>query len=759
MADQLVILNGSTFLLSDTRGDVAPGDQPNGFFYADMRHLSTWLLRVNGAPLTVLTSRPLDYHAARIVGTLADARVGVNPVVSVRRDRYVDGGVHEDVIVENHSDREQRLSIEMEFAADFADLFEVKDRRKKRGRSGVNVGDDEVELWYEHRGYQRATNLLLPPGGEIDARHVRYELTLAPRASWQGCFELAAVADGMTMTAPHKELGMDEPDPAMSSASERRAGGSGERAQHVGNGREQGAGRAAGAGKERAVGAVRATVDVPGGAASAGRPASSMSAAHPQPMRSIGRYEEPTAARLLAEAPALASDWDALRHAYLQGLTDLAALRFRPTRDLTWSLPAAGMPWFMALFGRDSILASYQALPFSHHFAVATLRALAEFQATAGDDFRDAQPGKILHELRRGELAATGDAPQSPYYGAHDTTALWLILLDEYERWTGDTQLVRHLEPNARAALDWIETSGDPDGDGYLEYQTRSSKGLGNQCWKDSGNSMLFADGRQAETPIATCEIQGYAYDARRRLARLAREIWGDEALAQRLERDAAALRERFNRDFWNEERGHYVLALDGQKRQVDSLTSNTGQLLWSGIVDEARAPQVVARLMGPGLFSGWGVRTMSTGDAGYNPIEYHNGTVWPHDTSLIAEGMRRYGFRDEAARLGRVLIAAASFFGHRLPEVFAGFDRERTLIPIEYPTACSPQAWAAGAPLLVVRTVLGLDAAGGELRTAPHLPEDVQMLRLAGVRVHGHVYDVSATAAPAGAEVRRVSG
>ena len=230
-------------------------------------------------------------------------------------------------------------------------------------------------------------------------------------------------------------------------------------------------------------------------------------------------------------------------------------------------------------------------------------------------------------------------------------------------------------------------------------------------------------------------------------------------ALARRLDDDAAALRERFNRDFWNEARGHYVLALDGDKRQVDSLTSNTGQLLWSGIVDEARAPQVVARLMGKELFSGWGVRTMSTGDAGYNPIEYHNGTVWPHDTSLIAEGMRRYGFRAEAARLGRVLIAAASFFHHRLPEVFAGFDREETLIPIEYPTACSPQAWAAGAPLLVVRTILGLDAAAGELRTAPHLPDDVETLGLSGVRVHGRTYDVAAAATTADAEVRRVAG
>ena len=318
-----------------------------------------------------------------------------------------------------------------------------------------------------------------------------------------------------------------------------------------------------------------------------------------------------------------------------------------------------------------------------------------------------------------------------------------MILLDEYERWTGDTALVKRLEPAARAALAWIEGPGDLDGDGYLEYRTRSPRGLANQCWKDSWNSMLFADGHVAEPPIATCEIQGYAYDARVRMARLARDVWDDAALAVRLEADAAALAERFDRDFWCDERGHYALALDGAKRRVDALTSNIGHLLWSGIVPAHRAVAVAAHLRSRELASGWGIRTMSSADAGYNPIEYHNGTVWPHDTALVAEGLRRSGFRDDASRLVVSLFEAATEFDHRLPEVFAGFPRSETTIAVEYPTASCPQAWAAAAPLLGLRTLLGLDATGGELRCVPSLPARLGKLSLADVSFRNARVDV----------------
>jgi glycogen debranching enzyme len=266
---------------------------------------------------------------------------------------------------------------------------------------------------------------------------------------------------------------------------------------------------------------------------------------------------------------------------------------------------------------------------------------------------------------------------------------------------------------------------------------------MSNQGWKDSWNSISFADGRLAEPPIATCEIQGYAYDARRRVARLARELWGDDELAARLEEEATALRDRFNRDFWSEERGHYVLALDGEKRQVDSMTSNVGHLLWSGIVDPGRADQTVARLMAPDMHSGWGIRTMSAQDRGYNPIEYHNGTVWPHDTAIVAEGMRRYGKREEASALSYGLIESAAAFDHRLPEVFAGFPRDETGMPVEYPTASRPQAWAAGAPLLALRTLLGLDVEGTRLHADARVPGSMGRVRLKGVAVRGERNDV----------------
>ena len=378
-----------------------------------------------------------------------------------------------------------------------------------------------------------------------------------------------------------------------------------------------------------------------------------------------------------------------------------------------------------------------QALPFHPELAASTLQALAALQARDCDDFADADPGKIPHEVRRGELVALGEWP-SPYYGTHDATPLFLVLLDEYERWTGDRELVRRLEPAARAALAWIEGPGDPDGDGWLEYRTRSPKGLRNQCWKDSWNSMCFADGHLAEPPIATCEIQGYAYDARRRLARLAREVFGDPALADRLEADAAALKRRFDRDFWSDARGHYVLALDRDKRQVDAMTSNAGQLLWSGIVAKERVGRLVDRLMAADMHSGWGIRTMSSSDAAYNPIEYHNGTVWPHDTALVAEGLRRYGYRRQATTLAFELLEAAAAFAWRLPEVFAGYDRAETGMPVEYPTACRPQAWAAGTPLLAVRILLGLDVVDGRLRADPVLPDQIGCLRLDGVPVRG---------------------
>jgi glycogen debranching enzyme len=473
------------------------------------------------------------------------------------------------------------------------------------------------------------------------------------------------------------------------------------------------------------------------------------------PRRPAGSFDEIDGRRRadlaawVSLAPVIETDGDALRHVYEQSLVDLASLRFYPhIAEQDVSLPAAGLPWFMTLFGRDSIITSYQALPYQPEMARTTLRTLAARQGTVVDDFRDQEPGKILHEIRFGELTATGEKPHSPYYGTADATPLYLVLLDEYERWSGDSDLVRELEPNARAALEWIDRYGDMDGDGYVEYQTRNPRtGLVNQCWKDSWNSILFSDGTVAEGPIASCEIQGYVYDAKRRCARLAREFWADDELAERLTREAGELRRRFQEDFWIPDRAFFALALDGEKRQVDSLTSNIGHLLWSGIVQEEHAEAVVRHLMGEALYSGWGVRTMAVGDAGYNPIEYHNGTVWPHDNSIIAAGLRRYGYADEAARIASAIVRASAYFDYRLPEVFAGCPAEQTHAPVEYPTASRPQAWAAGATLLALTTALGLSPGRDGPQSDPKLPPDFGRVVLRGVRGRWGRADVATTA------------
>jgi glycogen debranching enzyme len=436
--------------------------------------------------------------------------------------------------------------------------------------------------------------------------------------------------------------------------------------------------------------------------------------------------------RWIGEAPRLESDDEQLRRTYRRSLVDLAALRFTPAVAGEHSLPAAGLPWFMSMFGRDSILTSLQALPFIPDLAATTIRVLAAWQGSRLDDFRDEDPGRIVHELRYGELTAFEQRPQSPYYGTADATALFVVLMDEYERWSGDGDLVREFEYEARAALDWIDQYADLMGNGYVSYRPRVEEtGLANQCWKDSWNSISYRDGRLPGFPRATCELQGYAYDAKVRGARLARDFWGDPDYAQRLERGAEELKERFNRDFWIPDREYYALALDADGAQVDSLSSNIGHLLWSGIVPHERAEAVVRHLMGPELYSGWGVRTLGTAEHRYNPIGYHVGTVWPFDNSFIAWGLRRYGCRREAAQIAADMLAAAAYFDGRLPEAFGGYERELTRYPVQYPTACSPQAWSTGAPLLFLRTMLGMQPSGDHLVVEPALPDAIGHLAL----------------------------
>ena len=457
----------------------------------------------------------------------------------------------------------------------------------------------------------------------------------------------------------------------------------------------------------------------------------------------VGRVRDSLAAWQL-RVPQLRASWDALSHAFGQSVSDLASLRMRSENGSIGKLPGAGVPWFMTVFGRDTIITCLQTLLFGPELARTALEVLGELQAKEDSARLDAEPGKIVHEVRHGKAARTWF---ERYYGTVDATPLYLILLSEVWRWTDDAALVRELKQPALDALEWIEKYGDKDGDGFVEYERRTDFGLENQSWKDSGDSQRFHDGRFAEAPIAPCEVQGYVYDAKRRVAELARDVWRDRELAQRLEHEADELRKRFDEAFWVEERGgFYALALDRDKQKVDSLCSNIGHLLWSGIVPPNRIDAIVDQLMGDELWSGWGVRTMSTADAAYNPLAYHNGTVWPHDNSIIAAGLGRYARWPEAQRIVQRMLTAAQHFSYQLPEVFAGMRRSETPFPIAYPTAARPQAWAAGTPVLLLQTLLGLqpDRRRHALETiAPQeLPSWAGTIRLSGIRAFGTLWD-----------------
>jgi glycogen debranching enzyme len=622
MAAQVVrILDGNTFVVSDERGDIEPSTtDPTGLFSFDTRFLSTWVLTVDGLRLNALSTDDIQYFAARFFLVPATGTVYIDPKLSVIRERAVGDGFHEGLTILSHADQAADVEVRVEVAADFADLFEIKDALAKVGTR-------------------------LPAHG-----------------SWSTDLDVVTSVVGLGRRLTRPKYG---------------------RGEHR---------------------------------------------AKPNMERSLEQW--------VADAPRLECGWESLEETYRRSLIDLAALRFAPPIAGGHSLPAAGLPWFMTMFGRDSIFTSLQALPFTPELAATTLRVLGDWQGTRVDDFRDEDPGRILHEMRYGEMAAFEERPHTPYYGAVDATPLYVILLDEYERWTGDRALVRELEREARAAIAWIDDYADLMGNGYISYKRRNEQsGLENQSWKDSWNSISYADGRLPAFPRATCELQGYAYDAKVRAARLARLVWKDPAWATQLEAEAVDLKRRFNRDFWLADRGYYALALDADGTPVDSLASNNGLLLWSGIVDKAKAPSVVGHLMGPRLWSGWGVRTLAEGEGRYNPVGYHLGTVWPFDNSFIAWGLRRYGYKEEAARIAAGILDAATFFDGRLPEAFAGYERSVTRYPVRYPTACSPQAWSTGAPLLLLRTMLGLEPVGEHLLVDPALPDRVGHLELLDIR------------------------
>ena len=432
---------------------------------------------------------------------------------------------------------------------------------------------------------------------------------------------------------------------------------------------------------------------------------------------------------------------------YQQAIEDMAALRLPITgTDHLEFVPAAGVPWFVGLFGRDSLIASLQNGLIYPDFARGSLDVLGRYQADERDDYRDAEPGKIMHELRYGELAHFKLIPHTPYYGTADATPLYLIVLHNAWRWTGDDALVdAHME-TAERCLAWIDQFGDRDGDGFQEYQTRSSAGYENQGWKDSGDALVNPDGSLVRGPKALCELQGYVYDAWVRMAEIF-ESRDETDQATRLRAKARRLFEQFNETFWDEERGFYAFALDGDKNPVWSVASNPGHCLWSGIAPPDRAARVAKRLMAPDMWSGWGIRTLSADHPAYNPNSYQCGSVWPHDNGLIALGFRRYGLVKEAAMIARDVSAAASFFmQHRMPELYAGLRRAPTTFPVQFKGANVPQAWAAGSCFSLLQALLGLQphAPGQKLYVDPYLPDWLPDIALEGLRIGNQSVDLS---------------
>jgi glycogen debranching enzyme len=399
---------------------------------------------------------------------------------------------------------------------------------------------------------------------------------------------------------------------------------------------------------------------------------------------------------------------------------------------------AAGIPWFAALFGRDSIITALQTLAYNPKIAEQTIRLLASYQGQKLDAWREEEPGKILHELRLGEMARNGEIPHTPYYGSIDSTPLFLVLVGEHARWTGDLSLFSQLRDNVEMALRWISDYGDFNRDGYVEYLGRSEKGLSNQGWKDSGDSIVNSDGSMATPPIALVEVQGYVYQAKMLMADLYNRA-GEQQRAEQLITEADELKKRFNKDYWLED-GFYALAIHQGGRLANVLSSNAGHALWSGIAEPEKARQTAEHLMREYMFNGWGIRTLSGRELSFNPLGYHLGTVWPHDNSMIAAGMRRYGLDDLVLRVfGGIFEAAMSFDQNRLPELFGGFQRKDYGVPVVYPVTCQPQAWAAGSMPYFMTALLGLEPEAFDQRLRvvhPILPDFVRQVDIEGLRV-----------------------
>jgi len=678
-------------LVCDRDATIPPGTE-RGYIVRDTRLVSGYRLYLGGVPPVLLEGAAAEPFSARFEftnPTLVTAWGQIEAsALHLRVDRTVGGGVHEDYDVTNYSGSSVELDLEVRVECDFADLFDLREHVVRRRGIMQSTWDEKgasLVTTYRNEQFVRALELA-----------VERSDSAAEYANGSLIFRLQ-LAPGATWHTCIKWLPR-LPDP------------------------------------RRPTSACHALVD----GTDAHRLARDEWVSH------VTRIEASDPMLTLTIARSV-EDLSSLRMASLDDEASQAA----PGDDRDAWVPAAGVPWFVTLFGRDSLIVSLQTLLLSPRFALATLRALAVLQGTTTDDERDMQPGKIEHEIRHGELAQLGLIPHTPYYGTHDATTLYVLTAAEAWRWHGDRAALRAVRPNVERALEWIDRYGDSDGDGLQEYATRSSRGYYNQGWKDAEDAVLDSKGERAALPIALCEHQGYVVAAKRAWADVLESALGDDRAAARLRSEADRLAELIEERFWWEAEGTYYLGLDGSKRPIDTVASNPAHLLWTEAVVPERARRVARRLLEPDMFSGWGIRTLASSHKAYNPFAYHLGTVWPHDNALAVAGFRHYGLDEEAVCVAEgIFDAAQRFAGCRLPELFAGLARDDGGFPVPYLGANVPQAWAAGAVVHLVTTLLGLsvDAANARVTLDPFLPQRLSEIRLENLRVDDASVDLRIT-------------
>ena len=701
-AELLALKSGRAFVCTRPDGDIIAAEASGAGFYShDTRHLSELRLQIGGHEPVLLASVIESGQQALINATnpwLRDEaeRPAPQETINIRRSILIADRLHYRIRLHSFARTELHTTLELALNADFADVFEVRGSgRRARGQllPAERIG---AGLRFAFRGVDGALRETLVAFDPAPAR-----IELEGQRALVGWDIVLIPAQALALEA---QVQAHDPDPSGEPAIADAGAGSGERGRD-GDGAPRSAVR-------RPLGIRPTRLD--------------------RTRAGIERREHAFRKRCTQ----IESDSRLFDRLIDASLRDLYALLMPAAGN---ELPVAGIPWYVAPFGRDSIITALETLIVNPEIARGTLRVLARLQAQSDDPFRDAEPGKILHELRTGELARLRQIPHTPYYGTVDATPLFLILAASYYTWTRDRQLIEELRPALDAALKWIDVWGDRDGDGFVEYERRSPAGLLNQGWKDSEDSVIHPDGAPAQGPIALVEVQGYVYAAKVKIADIY-ALLGEEQRAGQLRRQAAALRERFNEAFWNEQDGYFALALDGAKRQVRTITSNPAHCLWTGIADERHSGQVAERLMADDMFSGWGIRTLAASEGVYNPMSYHNGSVWPHDNAIAAAGLKRYGHNAAAQRVAASLLdIGATARDYRLPELLCGFSRNGSRQIVSYPVACKPQAWAAAAPLLLLEVLLGIDAQGDRSSleiNEPVLPAGLEQLTLRDMRI-----------------------